>query len=231
MMWNSKMSDVHTSSRPMGSRAAERGEDPEKGRIRQDNEAIILQAAEQIFARFGFKGATMALIAEAAGLPKANLHYYFGNKETLYYTVLDDILHDWLAPLDDFQPQADPKTAIERYVIHKISFSFEHPEASQLFANEILQGAPRVHARLQTELRQLVDEKAAVLEGWIAAGRMKPLDARHFFFSVWSMTQTYADFSVQIAAVMGEEAGSAAAQQRATDHVLSCVFRICGLET
>ncbi|MFP1836383.1 TetR/AcrR family transcriptional regulator [Lonsdalea quercina] len=230
MMWNSKVSDEHTSSRPIGSRIAERGEDTEKGRIRQDNEAIILQAAERIFARFGFKGATMSLIAEAAGLPKANLHYYFGNKETLYDRVLDGTLHDWLAPLDDFHPQADPKTAIEHYIIHKIRFSFEHPEASRLFANEILQGAPRVQARLQTELRQLVDEKAAVLEGWIAAGRMKSLDARHFFFSVWSMTQTYADFSVQIAAVIGENVGSAAAQQRATDHVLSCVFRICGLE-
>lgn len=230
-MWNSKVSDAQASLIPNGVRPAERAEETEKGRIRQDNEAIILQAAEQIFARYGFKGATMALIAEAAGLPKANLHYYFGNKETLYYTVLDDILHDWLAPLDDFQPQADPKTAIKRYVIHKMNFSFEHPEASQLFANEILQGAPRVHARLQTELRQLVDEKSAVLEGWIAAGKVKPLDTRHFFFSVWSMTQTYADFSVQIAAVMGEDAGLAAQQQRATDHVLSCVFRICGLES
>ncbi|OSN09807.1 TetR family transcriptional regulator [Lonsdalea britannica] len=223
------MSDAQASSLPNSARPAERAEETEKGRIRQDNEAIILQAAEQIFARYGFKGATMALIAEAAGLPKANLHYYFGNKETLYYTVLDDILHDWLAPLDDFQPQADPKTAIERYVIHKMCFSFEHPEASQLFANEILQGAPRVHARLQTELRQLVDEKSAVLEGWIAAGKVKPLDTRHFFFSVWSMTQTYADFSVQIAAVMGEDVGLSVQQQRATDHVLSCVFRICGL--
>lgn len=230
-MWNSKVSDAQASLIPNGVRPAERAEETEKGRIRQDNEAIILQAAEQIFARYGFKGATMALIAEAAGLPKANLHYYFGNKETLYYTVLDDILHDWLAPLDDFQPQADPKTAIKRYVIHKMNFSFEHPEASQLFANEILQGAPRVHARLQTDLRQLVDEKSAVLEGWIAAGKVKPLDTRHFFFSVWSMTQTYADFSVQIAAVMGEDAGLSAQQQRATDHVLSCVFRICGLES
>ena len=230
-MWNSKVSDAQASSLLDGVRAAECAEETEKGRIRQDNEAIILQAAEQIFARYGFKGATMALIAEAAGLPKANLHYYFGNKETLYYTVLDDILHDWLAPLDDFQPQADPKTAIKRYVIHKMCFSFDHPEASQLFANEILQGAPRVHARLQTELRQLVDEKSAVLEGWIAAGKVKPLDTRHFFFSVWSMTQTYADFSVQIAAVMGEDVGLAAQQQRATDHVLSCVFRICGLES
>ena len=30
----------------------------------------------------------MAAIADAAGLPKANLHYYFGSKQALYCTVL-----------------------------------------------------------------------------------------------------------------------------------------------
>ena len=55
-----------------------------KGQIRQDNEALILAAAERVFAGAGFSGATMAQIAAEAGLPKANLHYYFGSKETLY---------------------------------------------------------------------------------------------------------------------------------------------------
>ncbi|MGM3187411.1 TetR family transcriptional regulator C-terminal domain-containing protein [Musicola paradisiaca] len=207
----------------------ESADEGEKGRIRQDNEAIILLAAERVFARFGFRGATMALIAEEAGLPKANLHYYFGNKQTLYLTVLDSILHDWLSPLDDLHPQADPKTAIEAYVRQKIHFSFARPDASRLFANEILQGAPMVHHLLQTELRRLVVEKAAVLDGWIAADRLQPLDTTHFFFSVWSMTQTYADFDIQIAAVLGDDSHSDAAEARATRHVLNSVFRMCGL--
>ncbi|AUG98628.1 TetR/AcrR family transcriptional regulator [Pectobacteriaceae bacterium CE70] len=228
-MWKSKVPEERDVI-PVSSRLLpESVEEVEKGRIRQDNEAIIRLAAERIFARFGFKGATMALIAEAAGLPKANLHYYFGNKQTLYLTVLDTILHDWLSPLDDLHPQADPKTAIERYVRQKIRFSFERPEASKLFANEILQGAPMVHHLLQTELRRLVVEKSAVLDRWIADGRLQPLDAPHFFFSVWSMTQTYADFDIQIAAVLGDAARSADAQERATRHVLTSVFRICGL--
>lgn len=46
-----------------------------KGQIRQANEALILAAAERVFA--------------GAGLPKANLHYYFGSKQALYRTVLD----------------------------------------------------------------------------------------------------------------------------------------------
>lgn len=202
----------------------------EKGRIRQDNEAIILPAAERVFARFGFRGATMQQIADAAALPKANLHYYFGNKQNLYLRVLENILDDWLSPLEGICAQADPKTAIAGYVRRKISFSFNRPAASKLFANEILQGAPVVHPLLKTDLRQLVAEKARILDGWIAQGQLRALDTTHFFFTVWSMTQTYADFDIQIAAVSGEDPASEAAQARATAHVLSSVWRMCGLE-
>lgn len=201
----------------------------DKGRIRQDNEAIILPAAERVFARFGFRGATMQQIADAAMLPKANLHYYFGNKQTLYLRVLEQILDDWLAPMDAITPDADPKAALEAYARQKIALSFTRPEASRLFANEILQGAQAVLTLLQTTLRRLVEEKAAILDGWIAAGKLRPIDTTHFFFTVWSMTQSYADFDIQIAAIV-EDSQSDAARARATQHVLSCIWRICGLE-
>ena len=69
-----------------------------KGQIRQSNEALIVAAAERIFAGAGFGGATMAAIAEEAGLPKANLHYYFGSKQALYRAVLARTLQGWLEP-------------------------------------------------------------------------------------------------------------------------------------
>eukprot|EP01036_Dinobryon_divergens_P051354 gene51354-68735_t len=45
-------------------------------------------------------GATMGEIAERAGLPKANLHYYFGSKQALYAAVLHHTLASWLTGLD-----------------------------------------------------------------------------------------------------------------------------------
>lgn len=216
------------SHQPIPRRHEAEGEDG-KGRIRLGNEAIILLAAERIFARHGFKGATMAMIADEAQLPKPNIHYYFGNKQTLYITLLNRILRDWLAPLDDFRPDVCARNAIERYVRQKMSFTFARPEASRLFASEILYGAPLALSLLKTTLRELVDSKAAVIDSWIAQGQLKSLDSRHLLFSIWAMTQTYADFEVQIVAVLGDDAHGPRAQQRATEHVLSCVFRICGL--
>ena len=200
-----------------------------KRQIRQLNEAAILRAAERIFARAGFEGATMADIADEAGLPKANLHYYFGAKRALYRAVLDAVLHDWLAPLDAITPEADPRTALRHYIELKMALAAERPHASRVFANELLHGAPVVLDLLRTDLRQQVLAKAAVIDGWIAAGRMAPVDSVHLFFTIWAATQTYADFDVQIHAVLGTEPNPATDTPRATAHVTSLILRGCGL--
>ena len=204
-------------------------DDATKGLIRQANELRILGAAEKVFARAGFGGATMAAIAVASGLPKANLHYYFGSKEVLYRAVLARTLSDWLAPTTGITADADPRTALEQYIRAKMALSAQRPDGSKVFANEMLHGAPVVKTILTTELRPMVQEKAAVVQGWIDAGRMAPVDATHLFFTIWAATQTYADFDVQVCAVLGHKALTAQDHTRATEHVVSLLLRGCGL--
>jgi len=203
--------------------------DAPKGLIRQTNEALILSAAEKVFARAGFGGATMATIAEASGLPKANLHYYFGSKEVLYRAVLARILSDWLVPTHGITADAEPRAAIEQYIRAKMALSAQRPDGSKVFANELLHGAPVVHTLLSTELRQMVLQKAAVVQSWVDAGRMAPVDPIHLFFTIWAATQTYADFDVQVSAVLGRKTLTAKDHARATEHVVSLILRGCGL--
>jgi len=221
--------------------------DAPKGLIRQTNEALILSAAERVFARAGFGGATMATIAEASGLPKANLHYYFGSKEVLYRAVkanlhyyfgskevlyravLARILSDWLVPTHGITADAEPRAAIEQYIRAKMALSAQRPDGSKVFANELLHGAPVVHTLLSTELRQMVLQKAAVVQSWVDAGRMAPVDPIHLFFTIWAATQTYADFDVQVSAVLGRKTLTAKDHARATEHVVSLILRGCGL--
>lgn len=201
-----------------------------KGRIRQVQEAVILRAAERVFARRGFSGATMAEIAEAAGVPKSTVHYYFGTKESLHRAVLDDILTLWLEGTEAIQPDADPAQALTHYVRHKMRLAAERPEASRVFANELLHGAPQLGDVLRNDLHRLVRAKAAVVDGWIAAGRLAPVDSTHLFVSLWAMTQTYADFEVQVAAVLGTGLPLPPEDQaRAAAHVEAFVLRACGL--
>ncbi|MFZ1607415.1 MAG: TetR/AcrR family transcriptional regulator [Rhodoferax sp.] len=203
--------------------------DSAKGLIRQTNEALILSAAERVFARAGFGGATMAAIATESGLPKANLHYYFGSKDVLYRAVLARILNDWLVPTHGIRAEADPRTALEQYIRAKMALSAQRPDGSKVFANEMLHGAPIVKTILSSELRPMVQEKAAVVQGWVDAGRMAPVDAVHLFFTIWAATQTYADFDVQVCAVLGCKRLSTKDHARATEHVVSLLLRGCGL--
>lgn len=200
-----------------------------KGQIRQSNEALILAAAGRVFAGAGFAGATMAAIAQEAGLPKANLHYYFGSKQELYRKVLAQTLTDWLEPTHVIHPSADPKVAIEAYIRAKMALAIERPHASRVFANELLHGAPVIKNLLATELRELVLSKAAVISQWVQNGQMAPVAPIHLFFTIWAATQTYADFEVQVCAVLGHSELSRADQTQATEHVVGLILRGCGL--
>ena len=200
-----------------------------KGQIRQANRELILEAANRVFARAGFGGATTSAIAEAAGLPKANVHYYFGSKLALYREVLSRTLHDWLEPMEALTADADPRVAIETYLRAKMAIAAARPDASRVFANELLHGAPVLGVLIRTELRGVVRRKAAVVDAWIAAGRMAPVDSTHLFFTMWAATQTYADFDVQVRGVLGRTKLSARDHERATAHVVALVLRGCGL--
>jgi len=174
-----------------------------KTRIQRENETRILRAALEVFSEKGFHGATLDRIAGAADMSKPNLLYYFRNKEEIHIALLTDLLDIWLAPLREISGDGTPAAEIGSYIRRKLESSREFPRESRLFANEILAGAPHISGFLQTELKQLVDEKAAILQGWIDAGQLAPCDPRHLLFAIWSTTQHYADFSVQVRHVLG----------------------------
>jgi TetR/AcrR family transcriptional regulator len=82
---------------------------------------------------------------------------------------------------------------------------------------------------LRSDLRQLVERKAAVIEGWIADGRMAQVDARHLFFTIWAATQTYADFEAQVCAVLDVPELGAPGFSQASTHLKTLLLRGCGL--
>ena len=65
------------------------------GKIRERNSENILAAAEQEFVLHGFKGTSMQAVADRAGVAKANIHYYFKNKDNLYLALLENIIANW----------------------------------------------------------------------------------------------------------------------------------------
>jgi TetR/AcrR family transcriptional regulator len=198
--------------------------------IRQTSVEHILAATEPVFAKYGYEGATMAQLAAAAGLPKANLHYYFGTKEGLYRAVLEGILALWLDDAAEWiVPERHPAEGLNGYVRAKMAHSRERPDASRIFAGELLRGAPHIMMYLGIELRNRVTELASVIEGWTARGLMDAVHPVHLLFNIWAMTQTYADFDVQIRSVLGKVSIDDAEFAVATETVVAMVLKGCGV--
>ena len=173
-------------------------------RIQREKTAQIFSAALSVFSAQGFRGATLDQIALQAGMSKPNLLYYFDSKEAIYTALLENLIQTWLDPLRELNDDGEPLTSILDYVRRKLAMSRDYPLESRLFANEILQGAPRIHRFLSGELKQLVDDKAALIQRWVRAGKIREVDPVHLIFSIWSLTQHYADFDAQVHAVLGD---------------------------
>ena len=200
-----------------------------KTEIRAENERLILNAAEAVFAEHGFRGATMQMIADRAGLPKANLHYYFTSKEGLYRQVVERIFFIWLEAADAFETSAGPAAGLSRYIARKMELSRTHRHGSKVWANEVMQGAPLVQDTLETALREWTDSRIAAIEGWIAAGQMRPVNPRWLLYMIWATTQHYADFAHQIETLNGARPLSDAQWAEATRTVCGIILGGLGL--
>jgi TetR/AcrR family transcriptional regulator len=199
------------------------------GRIRKTTMAHIVATSERVFAQAGFNGASMADLAKAAELPKANLHYYFGNKEELYRAVLSNILSLWISATDKIEPNNDPAEALSDYIRAKIAVSKNRPYASKVFANEILHGGAQLRSFLANDLRSLVNSKARVINHWVSRGLMDKVDPPHLLFAIWAMTQTYADFEAQIRPVLGIPKMNDAVFDGGAQLIIKLVLQGCGV--
>ncbi len=175
----------------------------QRSRIQRKNRETILDAALEVFSAHGFRGATLDQIAEVAGLSKPNLLYYFPSKEAIHSALLTGLLDTWLDPLKTMDPGGEPVAEVLAYVRRKLDLARDYPRESRLFAGEIIQGAPRLAGVIETDLRALVEEKAAVLRAWMDEGRIARVDPVHLIFSIWALTQHYADFDAQVRLVLG----------------------------
>jgi TetR/AcrR family transcriptional regulator len=196
--------------------------------IRRENERAILEAAEKVFAEAGFGGATMQLIADMAGLPKANLHYYFATKEDLYRRVVQQIFEIWLDAASSFDDAPGPVEGIGAYIDAKMDISRTHPHGSKVWASEVMHGAPVIQDYLETTLRDWTNGRIAVIQRWIDEGKMAPINPRHLLYMLWATTQHYADFGHQIQTLNGGAALTEKQWKEAKASVKDMVLRGIG---
>ncbi len=197
--------------------------------VRDSNKKKILAAAEAIFAQYGFSGATTEKISKLAGIPKANLHYYYKTKAILYQELLQRILNEWMEAAEVFDDIEEPRLALTKYVRSKMQYSRHRALASKVWANEIMHGAPIVGTFLETTLKQWLDDRVKIIQDWITTGKIEPVDPTAFIFMIWSATQHYADFEQQILILSDKKAFTDDEFELKTKTIIKFVLASVGL--
>ena len=167
--------------------------------VRESRQRIlsaIREAAIQEFSLHGLKGTSTQAIAERAGLTKPQLHYYIAGKEELYSELLDSVMMAWKI---EFAPpgMTDPAEILAHYIRQKLDHAFDPPTVSRIFTREILDGGHN-RGRYWPNARVWIQKEVGMINGWIARGLMRPMNAHLLLMHIWAMTQHHADFALQV---------------------------------
>jgi TetR/AcrR family transcriptional regulator len=200
-----------------------------EGNIRLKNKAIIFSAAKKEFVTFGFKGASIKRMAERANIPRANIHYYFKDKTDLYQQLLSNIIEVWNRDYDTLDSDNEPKQALTDYIRAKVMHSKDDPDASRIFASELIHGAPVLHDYLHSDFKVWLNSKVAVIDSWVEQGKIDKVNPQHLLFLIWSSTQHYADFNVQVVAALNKETMDDDDFEAVVSSLTQIILKGCGI--
>ena len=178
---------------------------PRQKAVRESKERLIRRQAERLFAQYGFEGTSVQGIAQAAGMSRHSLLYYYAGKEELYRRVLDDVLDQWLASMLAISSSDSPEQALSAYIAAKLRFSRDQPYGSQVFTREVIAGAPRYKDAIEKRVTPVLREDLKTLEKWARQKRIRRIDFTHLMFLIWSATQAYADLAPQFTLFLGKK--------------------------
>ena len=200
-------------------------------RVRQGRQRILADiraAAITEFSQNGLKGTSTQAIADRAGMTKPQLHYYITGKEELYNELLMQVLHDWKVVFSFDAHSNDPAQVLAAYIRQKLDHAFDHPEMSRIFTREVLDGGHNL-ARFWPLSRQWTQKKIDAINGWIARGLMRPLDALLLLQHIWAMTQYHADYALQARAMSDSAGTDAIAREPVARELIDFVLAGCGI--
>ena len=157
--------------------------------------ARILAAATAAFAASGYGGARVEQIAKGAGVNKALLYHYFGNKEALFVAVLEQTYADIRGAEAALELEAlAPADALRRLVDFTWSYFLEHPEFITLVNSENLHRAEHLRRskRVRALHHPLVERIGELLERGAASGAFRAgVDPVQLYISIAALGYFY----------------------------------------
>jgi TetR/AcrR family transcriptional regulator len=166
--------------------------------------AAILNAAERIYAEDGLAGARTEAIAEAAGVNKALLYYYFKSKEDLYQAVVGSDVKEFQQHAEQvLSAKGPPGPILLRYVSYHFDFIGTHPHYPRIFQRMMMEGDRNLERLIREYSIPLGKLLVALLERGMRSGEFRRLDAEHTLVSLAGLTAHYFSIAPAIQVITG----------------------------
>jgi TetR/AcrR family transcriptional regulator len=137
--------------------------------------AKILAAAEELFAARGFAGTSVRDIARSAGVNPAMIHYYFGNKESLYRAIIESAASTIRALLITATSSAQTlEETLSRFVSGYANYIFSHTNLARVLHRELLAGGSYLKQIMQPATNYKILREA--LSDAVSRGDMRNID-------------------------------------------------------
>ncbi|ACX52128.1 transcriptional regulator, TetR family [Ammonifex degensii KC4] len=190
--------------------------------LEQPAKTRILEAAEEVFAAKGFAGARVDEIAARARINKRMLYHYFGDKEKLYLSVLENnfaralkLTHQALE--ENSTPPEQAEQVITRYFL----FLAEHPRYARLVTWEMLEGGNYARQILPPIWERGLSSLRSILERGMKEGYFRQdIDVDQLLITLHTLCIAYFTHKSMLAILWHGDPHSPENLKRRLDHIL-----------
>jgi TetR/AcrR family transcriptional regulator len=151
-------------------------------------EEKIMEAAKEVFMKYGLYGARMQDIADTAGMNKALVHYYFRSKEKLFDTVFEGALTKYFQQMEIFsETQLPLEERIYTYIDNIIDFLSEYPQMSMFIIKEVSLDPELFYEKVKELKKDKGSRLIALLQEGIANQEIPDFDPFMFLVNLHSL--------------------------------------------
>ena len=162
------------------------------GKAPRPTRDLIIDEAIACFAERGYDGTSLNDIAAGVGIRRPSLLHHFPSKETLYGSVFEQILSDWLERVG--QAVEMDGTGWEKVeLVLRAGFALfeDNPDYVRMMRREALDGGVRLGIDLASVLKPLFAAAAEYLDRMMDEGVLKRHDSRHLLITGYGAILTY----------------------------------------
>lgn len=148
----------------------------------------ILEAASKLFIQHGFQGTSMNDIAEAMGVTRTAIYYYFRNKETILRELTTGVTEMAGKQASETLKQlSDPIEALRTLVSRHARLVLTHTLQFRVVERNEQHLSPALRKKAETSRRLVLDRFVTVIEDGVRAGQFKEVDPKITAFAILGM--------------------------------------------